>query len=144
MKVLGLILILLLNVACSSKEPVAVTYYQPAYRTTPPDTVYSRVMWSHPPHPVQPRAKANAPLIMPTVNFDMPNTTFDVAIEALAQSMGYRWDYPSSIAKKKIRIRMEGSVDEVLAEINRQANTSAALDHESRMVRVVDAPRLPN
>lgn len=145
MKALTLILVLLL-VACSSKEPVAVTYYQPAYRTSPPDTVYSRVMWSHLPHPIQPRTKANAPLMMPSVTFDMPNATFDQAIEALAQSLGYRWDYPGYLAKKKIRIRMDGSVDQVLAEINRQANTTATLDHESRMVRVVDvnsSPRLP-
>lgn len=140
--------LLLLLVACSSnaKPEVRVAYYQPAYRTSPPDTVYSRVMWSHLPHPIQPRAKANAPLIMPSVTFDMPNATFEEAIEALAQAMGYRWDYPKYLAKKRIRIRMDGSVDQVLAEINRQANTNATLDHNNRIVRVVDvnsSPRLP-
>lgn len=147
MKLGTISLILIFVVGCSSTPPpIAVTYYQPAYRTSPPDTVYSRVMWSQPPHPIQPRSKSNAPIIMPSVTFDMPNATFDEAIEALAQSLGYRWDYPNYLAKKKIRIRMDGSVEQVLAEINKQANTNATLDHENRIVRVVDSsssPRLP-
>ena len=149
MKARYLSAMLLALTACSStvSDPVKVTYYQPVYRTSPPDSVYSRVMWSNLPHPIQPRAKANAPLILPTVTFDMPNATFDQAIEALAQSLGYRWDYPNYLAKKKIRIRItDGSVEQVLAEINRQANTNAMLDHERRIVRVVDgdsSPKLP-
>jgi hypothetical protein len=136
----------LLLAACSTQEPVAVDYYQPAYRTSPPDTVYSRVMWAHLPHPVKPKAKAHSEYILPSVSFQMPNATFQEAIEALAQSMGYRWKYPRYLAKRRIRIRMDGTVEEVLAEISRQARVRASFDHENRLVRVVERrtkPTLP-
>ncbi len=137
--------VLLFAVSCSStKEVKTVRYYQPVYRSSPPDTVYSRVMWSHPPHPVKPRTKSNAPLLLPNFKFELPNTTFDVAVESLAQALGYRWDYPSRLAKKKIQINMEGSAVEVLAEINNQAKTKLILDHSTRMLRLVsNGPTLP-
>ncbi len=140
-----LFFILLFCISCSAKKPeAAVRYYQPVYRSSPPDTVYSRVMWSHPPHPTKTRVKSNAPLLLPNFKFELPNSTFEEAVESLAQAMGYRWDYPRSLASKKIKINMEGDAEEVLAEINRQASTSAFLDHSSRMLRVVGRePTLP-
>ena len=101
-------------------------------------------MWSHPPHPIKPRTKSNAPLLLPNFKFELPDSTFEEAVESLAQALGYRWDYPSSLAKRKIRINMEGNAVEVLAEINKQAKTKAILDHSSRMLRVVsNGPTLP-
>ncbi len=133
-------------VACSAQEPVAVEYYQPAYRTSPPEPVYSRVMWGHLPKPIKPRSETNAPLLLPVISFELPNSTLEEAIEALAQTMGYRWHYPQRIAKRRIQIRMEGTVEEVLAEIARQGKVQADFDHKQRLVRVVDGrmlPRLP-
>ena len=132
--------------ACSSKEATRIEYYRPAYRTSPPAPVYSRMMWGNSPQPIKPRAKSHAPLIVPVVYFDMPDASFEEAIEALAQTMGYRWDYPKRIAKRKIRVRMEGTILEVLDEISRQAGVHAELDHQQRLVRVIDKslrPKLP-
>jgi hypothetical protein len=94
-------------------------------------------MWSHLPHPIKPKAKAHSEFILPTVSFQMPNATFQEAIEALAQSMGYRWQYPSYLAKRRVRLRMDGTAEEILAEISRQARVRASFDHENRLVRVV-------
>lgn len=142
-----LILISLLGtLACSANEPVAVEYYQPAYRTSPPAPVYSRVMWSHLPRPIAPKARDTAPLILPEVQFEFPNSNLGEAIEALAQTMGYRWHYPSSVSNRKIQIRMEGTVEEVLREISAQANVQAQFDHKKRLIIVFDSnmiPRLP-
>lgn len=135
----------LFTASCSStKEIKTVRYYEPAYRSAPNETVYSRVMWAHPPHPIKPRIKSNAPLLLPNFKFELPDSTFEEAVESLAQALGYRWDYPSRLAKKKIKINMEGNAVEVLAEINNQAKTKLILDHSSRMLRLVsNEPTLP-
>ena len=65
--------------ACSTSKDVPVQYYQPAYRALPPDTVYSRVMWSHLPQPIRPRSSNAAPYFMPTVAFELPDATFEEA-----------------------------------------------------------------
>ena len=144
-KLFSTILILLFAVSCSAtKEIKTVRYYQPVFRTSPPDTVYSRVMWSHPPHPIKPRSKSNAPLLLPKFKFELPNSTFEEAVESLAQAMGYRWDYPSRLAKIKISMNMQGDAIEVLSEINRQAKTKVILDHSARILRLEsNGPTLP-
>lgn len=129
--------------ACSSNEPVAVEYYQPAYRSSPPAPVYSRVMWSHLPHPIAPKSKDTAPLMLPTVAFELPNSNLGEAIEALAQTMGYRWHYPENVSSRRIRIRMEGNVEEVLAEISRQANVQSQFDHKQRLIIVLEPNMIP-
>lgn len=130
-------------VSCASDVPPPVEYYQPAYRQSPPEPVYSRLMWSHLPSPIQPKSAGTAPLIMPVISFELPDATLEEAIEALAQTMGYRWDYPKQAAKRPIHIRMEGTIDEVLQEIGRQANVQTMLDHEKRLVRVMEKEMLP-
>lgn len=130
--------LLLGMVACSSKkeEPI-VEYYHPAYRQFPPEPVYSRLSWSHLPAPIQPKSRENAPLLMPTIVFDLPRSTLGEAVEALAQAMGYTWTYPESAKSRRIAIKMTASVDEIAKEIDRQAQVHTVLDNDSRMVRVV-------
>ncbi|MCB0322081.1 MAG: hypothetical protein KDD69_00875 [Bdellovibrionales bacterium] len=142
------ILLLMVGVgtACSDTQPVAVEYYQPAYRTTPPEPVYNRLMWSHLPKPIAPKTAEVAPALLPEVEFDMPDAKLGEAIEALAQTMGYRWHYPNKVAGRQIKIRMEGTVEDVLKEIGRQGNVYAQFDHEHRLIVVMDSdmvPRLP-
>lgn len=123
-----------------------VEYYRPAYRQTPPAPVYSRMTWSQLPNPIQPKGTASAPLILPVVSFELPNSNLQESVEALAQAMGYRWDYPKSVARRPVSIKMEASVEDILKEIGRQANVQAMFDHEQRVVRVVEKgmlPRLP-
>ncbi len=136
-------------VGCGGNDeprPVTVAYYQPAYRQTPPEPVYSRITWSHLPQPMRTKVKENAPILMPTISFELPNSSLQEAIEALAQTIGYNWHYPQSAANRKVRIKMVGSVEDVLHEIARQTQVEAVLDHEARMVRVDDgisiAPQL--
>src|SRR5690349_15105847 len=76
-----------------SKGPV-IEYYQPAFRQFPPEPVYSRVTWSQLPGPIKPRVRQDAPLLVPTIVFDMPKSTVGEAIEALGQAIGYSWTYP--------------------------------------------------
>jgi hypothetical protein len=138
-------ILLLLLVACSAPQPQP-EYYPVATRRNAPEPVYSRLTWSHLPQPVKPKVGQDSPYLLPVVDFEMPNTTLGEAIEALAQSMGYRWDYPKSLARRNVRIRMSGNVEEVLAEISKQAKVSGAFDHNQRIVKVLDeqvVPRLP-
>jgi hypothetical protein len=130
---------------CSSDEPlVRIEPYHVAYRQTPPEPVYSRVMWANLPHPITPRSTEDEPYLLPLISFELPDTTVGEAIEALAQTLGYRWDYPSGLGKRKIHMRMDGSVEEVLKEIGRQAGVQTMLDHEQRMVRVMGEGVLPS
>ena len=143
---LGLLLIMP-QVGCSTSEARPVVFYRTAYRQSPPAPVYSRVMWSQLPEPIPPRASDNAPYLLPEISFIQPDSTLEEAIEALAQTMGYRWQFPPEVAKRPIRIKMDGTVEEVLAEIGKQAGLETQLDHESRMVRVLKSgviPRLPS
>lgn len=138
--ILFIALVSLLGLAsCSSNEPTGplVEYYQPAFRQFPPEPVYSRLTWSHLPQPIKPKVRENAPLLMPTMSFELPRSTLGAAIEALAQSIGYYWSYPPESASRPIAIKMTGSVDQILKEIGRQADVYAVLDHKGRMVRVV-------
>ncbi len=132
--------------ACSDNQPVTVEYYQPSYRTSPPDPVYNRLTWSHLPAPMRPKATAETPEMLPQISFELGEATLDEAIESLAQTMGYRWHYSKGLAKRPIKIKMEGTVEEVLREIGRQARVEAMFDHEKRLIIVVEGkvqPRLP-
>ena len=88
------------------------------------------------PDPVKPKSTDDAPLLLPTVDFEMPNTTLGEAVEALAATMGYKWDYPPQVSKRKIHLKMQGSVQDVLQEIGRQGRVRAVFDHQRRLVRV--------
>lgn len=147
LKSFGIIIIgsLLLG-GCSSKPVYKIVYYEPAYRQAPPDPVYSRIMWAHLPEPIKPRVKNDSPLLMPEIFVELKNVTVDEAIEALAQTMGYRWEQSAGSSNSRISIHMEGTVDEVIKEIRRKANVVLTLDHEKRVIRLASkslTPQLP-
>jgi hypothetical protein len=123
---------------CSSKPMYRVVYYKPAYRQSPPEETYSRLMWSHLPEPVRPKARDDAPLLLPEVFVELKDVTLDEAVEAVAQTMGYRWEYPEVTSKNRITIHMEANVEDVLEEIRRQSLIPLAFDHEKRMIRLQD------
>ncbi len=132
---------------CSSKPMYRVVYYKPAYRQSPPEETYSRLTWSHLPEPVRPKARDDAPLLLPEVFVELKDASLDEAVEAVAQTMGYRWEYPDVSSGNRITIHMEGSVEEVLDEIRRQSKIPLAFDHEKRMIRLQDRTtqlRLPS
>lgn len=135
-----------LLIGCSSKPIYKIVYYQPAYRQSPPEPVYSRIMWSHLPEPIKPRTRNDAPLLLPEIFVELKNVSVDEAIEAVAQTMGYRWEQ-SVGSSNRISIHMEGTVDEVLQEIRKKSNVALTLDHERRVIRLADrstSPQLPS
>ncbi|MBP9838300.1 MAG: hypothetical protein KBC84_06260 [Proteobacteria bacterium] len=135
--------------ACSSSSPkydkelYTVEYYKPSFRQAPPEPVYSRVMWSQTSQPIKPKVKENAPLLMPEVDIELPKSNLEEAIQAIAQTIGYTWSYPKEIGSKPVRLKMVATVDEVLAEIDRQTNVTTVLDHESRVLKVVNNSLVP-
>lgn len=144
---------LLLNLsACSSiwlpspPPERKVEYYPVVKRQAPPQTVYSRVMWSHLPAPATLQSKEKTPLLQPVMHFDLAKSNLAEALEALAQTIGYRLQYPAKWSKRPISIELTGTVEEALAEVARQAGVSASLDHELRLVKVAEkgvSPSLP-
>ncbi|MCB0344393.1 MAG: hypothetical protein KDD66_04725 [Bdellovibrionales bacterium] len=134
--------------ACSSPkelEPVD-EYYEVPFRQLPPEPVYSRMTWSNPPQPIPEPSQEKTPYLQPVIEFEFPDSNLKEAIQALAQTIGYRWDYPPNVASRKISIKRVGTVDEILGEIGRQAGVRTQLDHTSRMVRVLHSntsPQLP-
>lgn len=140
---IGLFASAILLVGCAAETPPQPERYRVAFRQNGPEPVYARFMWSHLPRPFKPKVTDTAPYYLPVVRFDMPDATLETAVEALAQAMGYRWHYPKSVAKRKVHIRMEGTVEEVLEEICRQTKVEALFDHQQRLVRVVDKRMMP-
>lgn len=138
---------LLLGTGCSSsatgKETqnnlVRVEYYDVAYRQFAPEPVYSRLTWSHLPQPIRTKVRQSAPILMPSVSFELPRSNLQEAIEAVAQTIGYNWSYPKGIGGRPVAIRMTGTVEEVLEEIGRQTRIVTVLDHENRTLRILES-----
>ena len=136
---------------CSYSPRAEVVKYDVAARQTAPEPVYSRVTWSHLPEPSPPRARAredlkNVPLFRPVVSFELRQTSLGEAVQSLAQTIGYDWSFPKELARRKVKVRTVGTVEEVLKEIDRQAGVKSEIDHEHRIVRVIDTrtePKLP-
>ncbi len=133
--------------ACSSNsdsrpEP-KYEYYHPVSRKFAPEPVYSRVTWSHLPEPLPSRSIEKAPYFQPVINFLLPNSNLAEAVEALSQTIGYRWMSPKGLYGRKVSIEMEGTIEEVLGEIAKQASVDAKLDHSKRLVRIIDRQVLP-
>jgi len=89
------------------------------------------------------QARGNIPLLMPVINVDLPNSNLAEAIEAIAQTIGYEGKYPPEVAEKKVSIKSEGTVLEILHEIGQQADVVAGLDNENRVVYVHMKALLP-
>lgn len=129
--------------ACGSAPVYKIVQYQPAFRQEAPPPVYSRLMWSHLPEPVKPRSRNDAPLMLPEVFVELKDVTVDEAVEAIAQTMGYRWENSGGASATRISIHREGTVDEILAEIRAKTNLPLEMDHESRVIRLADKRLLP-
>jgi hypothetical protein len=133
------ILTALVMLGCAKPQAIVIVQeYQPAFRQVAPEPVYSRVTWSQLPQPIRPKAKKESPLILPTLSFDLTDSNLKEAIEALAQSLGYRSIYAKQIENRPVSIKMVGSVQEILENISRQANVSANLSHSRRVVEVYE------
>lgn len=139
----GLILPITVSIGCSASKSeertvTIVQDYYSSYRQLPPEPVYSRLTWSHLPQPIRPKSRENAPILMPEVSFELPKSNLEEAIQALAQTIGYDWSYPAEAKGRPIAINMVAPVDKVLKEIGRQADVVGVIDHQQRVVRVVN------
>ena len=147
-KFVGPLFLSLLVVGCSvpdrSELKPKIEYYRPVQRKFAPEPVYSRVTWSHLPAPLPSKKTEEAPMIEPVMAFDLPDSTLAEAVEALAQAMGYRWVYPSDLKDRKVSIRTEGSVGAVLQEIAQQADVTAEIDTQQRLIRIYTRAMQPH
>lgn len=139
-----------LSISCSSgvaprwdEVERSTEYYRMPQRLNGPEPVYGRMTWSHLPEPVVQKNKDDAPLLNPRFSFEMPNSTLEEAVEALAQSLGYRWDYPKKVTGRKVSINMVGTVSEILGEICKQAHVQAEIINDTRVIKVRDAEVTP-
>ena len=140
--ILSLIASTLLLSACAANK-VPEQPYWPSVRKYKPQPVYSRMMWSHPPQPIPEQAEEKTLYLSPVIAFELPDSTLQEAITALAQTIGYRWDYPPQLADRSVSIVKTGSVKEILREVGLQAQVATELDHERRLVRVIDTSTIP-
>lgn len=142
---LGLCVLMLFSSSCSKKVVYEreIEQYRPVTRREAPEPVYGRTTWAHLPKPVAPKSAQNAPYLLPVVSFELVDSDLEEAIEALAQTMGYDRHYPKSVAKRKVSIKMVGTLEEVLAEIASQAKVTARFEHERKLVRVFEDRMLP-
>jgi len=133
-------------------EPVQrkTEYYKVVRQQLPPEPVYSRLTWSQLPAPAVAchscEAKEKAPLLQPVIQFNLAKSNLAEALEAVSQTIGYRLEFPAKWSKRPISINFTGTVEQALAEIAQQAGVRASLDHELRLVKVVDkkvTPYLP-
>lgn len=130
--------------ACGGAPIYKVVQYQPSYRQEAPQPVYSRLMWSQLPEPIKPRSRAEAPLMLPEVFVELKDVTVDEAVEALAQTMGYRWENSGMASGPRISVHMEGNVEEILGEIKAKSNMPLELSHEDKVIRVADKRLIPS
>ena len=148
------IVLLVSSVGCAGKPATEIETYPVAGRQVAPEPVYSRVTWSQLPQPIPPKAVTrdsrgkydNVPLFRPVIKVELERSTLGEAIQALAQTIGYESSYPKALAGKKVRLNTVGTIEDSLKEIERQAGVKTELDHDQRVVRVIDKltePRLP-
>ncbi len=130
---------------CSNKERFEppVEYYYPVRRQLPREPVYGRLTWSHLPNPLPRKVKEDAPLLSNTISVEVTHSNLEEAVEALAQTIGYRWELPKSIANRRVSIKFVGTAEQALNEIMRQAGVSGELDHKERIIRVSGGDTTP-
>lgn len=143
MSIRKIIILAALIGVCACSKSIRTETYTPAFRQLPPEPLYSRVMISNPPQPIPSKSFKDTPLIAPIFHFDLPDSNLEEAILALAQTIGYQWDVPSRLAAKTVSINEKGTVDEILDIISQQAGVVTELDHERRLVRVIDDNTIP-
>ncbi|MBL7663141.1 hypothetical protein JNK13_10365 [bacterium] len=142
-------LIILTSCTSSTSRPIEIKEqsYPYAFRQLPPEPVYNRLRWSQTPQPTEGYAEhKDSPYLRPVIAADLKKSSLSEAVEAIAQTLGYRAFYPNDIAKRRVSIRQDGSIEMITSEIEKQANVSIELSHNDKIVRVVDreiTPQLP-
>ena len=155
----SLLLLFSTFVGCSfGPEPEVIYYPPPVTKQLQPETVYSRVTWGHEPYGVSPPLRVEkTPFFQPLFSFDLQNVTLREAVDEIARTIGYRFVFregspiggESSEAEtaKTATVRVTGSVEEALQEIERQFGVKTELNYDKREIAIRErseiAPRLP-
>lgn len=125
--------------SCGAKAPEPeIDYYRVRTRQFGPAPVYSRLSWSQLPQPLPNKSAEKAPLITPSVSFELGRSTLQESLEALSQTFGYRADYPNTVKNRPVALKMVGTLDQILHELSKQTNVYFQCDHQNRMIRVVE------
>lgn len=138
--------------ACSggfagSKSKIEYQHYRPVVRQLPPEPVYSRLTWSHPPKPIPHEPEEVEPVYLPfSAQYEFKSATLEEALNGAAQSIGYEARYTKLIASRPVSIELEGTLEEFLKELCKQTGTVARISTYERWIELVDdavAPGLP-
>lgn len=114
------------------------TYFHPV-RQVAPEPIYNRITMVRPPDtlPFMPIG-----VRQPYVNRDVRNVgiqaddvPLEEAAEMIASAMGYKHYCSSLIAKRKVSIKQNGTIEQLAADLSRKENIEVVIDHDSREIR---------
>jgi hypothetical protein len=153
---IALLLLFSTFVGCSfGPEPEVIYYPPPVTKQLQPETVYSRVTWGHEPHGVSPPLRVEkTPFFQPLFSFDLENVTLREAVDEIARTIGYRFVFSpveggssETETAKTATVRVTGSVEEALQEVERQFGVKTVLNYDKREIAIRErseiSPRLP-
>lgn len=130
--------------SCGSKAPEPeIDYYRVRTRQFGPAPVYSRLVWSQLPQPLPNKPGEKAPMLSPSVSFELGRSTLQESLEAISQTFGYRAEYPDAVKERPVALKMVGTLDQILQELGKQTHVYFECDHQGRMIRVVEGNTVP-
>jgi hypothetical protein len=108
----------------------------------PPEPVYGRLRWVHPPEVLPSReVQVSQQVLLPAMRFEVKNQSLEESARILAQSMRYTSYTASSVATNKVTLRQIGTLDELAHALASRSNSRVFVDHENRQLRFVDTSR---
>lgn len=113
-----------------------------ASRQLPPEQVYSRVRWVHPPEVLPSRQVSTGqgkPRVLPIIHLKLQNASLEEAARVVAASARYQSFVSSSASNKRVTIQSLGTIDELAEELAKKTNTEVLVDHETRSVRFLES-----
>ncbi len=114
------------------------TYFHPV-RQVAPEPIYNRITMVRPPDtlPFMPIG-----VRQPYVNRDVRNVgiqaddvPLEEAAEMIAGAMGYKSYCSSLIAKRKVSIKQNGTIEQLAADLSSKEKIEVVIDHDSREIR---------
>jgi hypothetical protein len=122
----------------SSKNKAEEKFFGMQTRQLPPEPVYSRLRWVHPPQATgaqTPVRRASQTRIDPVFHLSVERVTLERLSQLLAEAARYDSYCSSLIADKIFSFNMLGTVSELAKAIEQEAGISAVVDHENRQIR---------
>lgn len=114
------------------------TFFHPV-RQVAPEPIYNRITMVRPPDtlPFMPIG-----VRQPYVNRDVrnvgiqaDNVPLEEAAEMIASAMGYKHYCSSLIAKRKVSIKQNGTIEQLAADLSTKEQIEVVIDHDAREIR---------